>query len=253
MKMKSLFLSLLALFIFSTNVWAEKKFNETQIKEIEGILHDYLVTNPEILIEASRALQEKQQQEMLARAQEAIPEHQTKLFKSSSSPVLGNKKGQVYIVEFLDYSCGHCRQMYSVLKKLIAEDSTIKLVVKEFPIFGGVSDYAAKMALASEKQGKYGPFHAKLMEIKPPLTKVKIKNIAKALKLNVKRLEKDMDSDAINQELRNNLELAQSLGIVGTPAYVVAGGVGTSNLKSFFVPGASTLDMLQSLVAKATK
>ncbi len=251
MKLKSVIFALCALFLVS-NTFADKSFKKDQKEEIEGILHDYLLTNPEVLIEASRSLQEKQQQEMLARAQEAIPQNAKTLFESSTSPVIGNSKGRVYLVEFLDYGCGHCRKMYKIVKKLVANDKSLKVIVKEFPIFGGASDYAAKMALASNKQGKYDSFHSKLMTLKPPLTNDKVDKIAKSLKLDMKRLKRDADSDSVNKEMTSNLELAQKLGIIGTPAFVVAGNVKSKNMRSYFVPGSSSYDVLQSLIKKAS-
>lgn len=238
---------------FTYGVWAE--FTAQQKENIEQIVKDYLIKNPEVLIEVSKSLQQKQQKEMLERAQSVIPQKVNELFKASS-PSVGKKDSPVHVVMWFDYQCVHCRQMTSVLNKLISENKNMRLVFKEFPIFGEVSEYASKMALAADKQSKYMEFHKALMDAKPPLTKDKIVSIAKSIKLDVKRLEKDMNSEQkdFESELKQNLDLAQELGIMGTPAFVIAGNIdkGKESIKSFFVPGASTYEMLQNLVKQAS-
>jgi len=227
-------------------------FSEKEKEAIEGIVHDYLINTPEVLVDASRALQQKQQKEMLSRANAAIPENATKLF-AAQSPVIGNKKGDVYFVEFFDYQCGHCKRLFNVVEDLIKEDKGLRVIAKEFPIFGEVSEYASKMALAANKQGKYYEFHSLLMTTKGPLTKDKIKKLAStpSLKLDVQRLERDMGLKDINEELKKTMELAKELGLMGTPAMVIASNVNSKKMKSFFIPGSSTKKMLQSMIKQA--
>jgi len=244
-----------AVFSFQLVGWAltssSNSFSESQKKQIEQIFHEYLMNKPEILIEASRALQHKQQQEALVHAQTAIPDNAERLF-NSKSPVIGNASGEVHLVEFFDYQCVHCRDMYPVVQKLVANNKRLRVVLLEFPIFGEFSKEAAETALAAGKQGKYYDFHVALMKLKPPLSKSKIRQVAETLKLDMGKLEKDLKDESIAEELKKNMELAQSLGIMGTPAFIVASNVGSSDgIKSFFVPGASTYQMLQSLIQQA--
>jgi protein-disulfide isomerase len=244
---------LLGLF-FSAQVLAAKAnhdrlFNKMQKEEIQSIVHDYLLTNPEVLIEASRSLHEKQQKEMLAKVQAEIPKYSDTIFKSATSPVIGNPKANVYVVEFLDYACGHCRRMHKVIRELLESDKSVKVILKEFPIFGGASDYAARMALAANKHGKYARFHRELLEAEPPLDEDKIDSISKKLKLDLSKMKKVANSEEVANEMKNTLELARNLGIMGTPAFIVARKVG-SDFKSFFVPGSVKIDELKSLVKK---
>jgi protein-disulfide isomerase len=228
-------------------------FSKVQKNEIQSIIHDYLVTNPEILIEASKALQEKQQKEMLAKVQAEIPKYKNTIFRSKTSPIVGNPKGQVYVVEFIDYACGHCRRMFKVINKVLESDKSVKVILKEFPIFGGPSDYAARMALAASKHGKYKKFHQELFEVAPPLDEKKIDNIAKKLKLDLTKMKEIAQSEEVTNEMRETLELARNIGIMGTPAFIVANNIDTDNFKSFFVPGSLTFEELNELLTKVKK
>jgi len=231
----------------------QAQFNPEQKAAIEKIVHDYLVTNPNVLIEASQALRSQEQQKMLKQAEKAITQNAKQLFNAKLSPVVGNKKGNVTLVEFFDYQCIHCKQMTSVIKQLKTNDKKLRIVYKEFPIFGANSQFAAKAAIASVKQGKYAAFHNALMNVKQALNKDKVMQIAKSVGLNTKRLAKDMKDPAIQKELDANLKLAQKMGIIGTPAFVVAKNPFKKSQKAYFVPGATSKAMLQNLISEARK
>lgn len=223
---------------------AANTFNASQTQAIQKIIHDYLLSNPKILVEASQALQDQQ-------VQNGIRKNAKALFASSVSPVIGNLKGQVSVVEFFDYQCPHCKQMTGNVDKLIKKNPNVRYIFKEFPIFGKSSQEAASAALASAKQGKYMAFHDALMETKGRLNMTKILAVAKKVGLNTAKLEKDMANPAIKAELRNNYLLAQELGIMGTPAFVVGPYPEVKGAKYGFVPGATTLAKLQGLINKA--
>lgn len=235
------------LVVYSTSA---ATFSNEQKKAIEEIVHNYLINKPEVLIEASKSLQEKQQQEMLAKAQAEIPKHADSLFKSKVSPVLGNANGDIYVVEFLDYACGHCRKMHDVLVKLMETNKSLKIIIKEFPIFGGVSDYSARMALAANRFGKYAEFHKELFAAEPPLTDEKVDDIIKKLNLDMAKMKKYAESEDVDKEMENNINLAQQLGILGTPAFVLAAKVDTPNIKTFYLPGSATFEIINGLLAK---
>ena len=88
-----------------------ENFTPTQQTEIQHIVHDYLINHPEILIEATQALQEKQMQNMLEKAQKVIPHLVPLLLNDPTSPVAGNLKSSVAVIEFFDYQCIHCKKM----------------------------------------------------------------------------------------------------------------------------------------------
>lgn len=103
--------------------------SDAQKKEIEKVVHDYLVANPEVLLEASQALQQKQQQNMQQQAQSAIKENTDQLFLGKTT-IVGNPKGNVTIVEFFDYQCIHCKKMSPIIDSLIKKTVIYALFIK---------------------------------------------------------------------------------------------------------------------------
>ena len=226
---------------------------DAQKKAIEKVVHDYLVNNPEVLIEASQALQQKQQQTMQQQAQAAIKDNASQLFNDSMA-VAGNPKGNVTLVEFFDYQCIHCKKMASVLSDLIKKDNNLRIVYKEFPIFGKSSELASRAALAASMQGKYQAMHDALLKQEKRLNEQLILSTAKSLGLNMAKLKTDMNSKAVTDALNANRELAEKLRLMGTPAFIVA-ATPAGKLKEgstpSFIPGAASEEALQELIKKA--
>ena len=226
---------------------------DAQKKEIEKVVHDYLVANPEVLLEASQALQQKQQQNMQQQAQSAIKENTDQLFAGKTT-VLGNPKGNVTIVEFFDYQCIHCKKMSPVIEALIKKDSDLRVIYKEFPIFGKSSELASKAALAAGMQGKYQVMHHALINAGKELNEEKIMEAAKQAGLDMKKFKQDMDSKEVAAELEANRALAEKLHLMGTPAFIVAStpnGQFKVGTEPSFIPGAASEESLQELIKKA--
>ncbi|MCC5014125.1 MULTISPECIES: DsbA family protein [unclassified Legionella] len=226
---------------------------DAQKKAIEKVVHDYLVNNPEVLIEASQALQQKQQQTMQQQAQAAIKDNASQLFNDSMA-VAGNPKGNVTLVEFFDYQCIHCKKMASVLSDLVKKDNNLRIVYKEFPIFGKSSELASRAALAAGMQGKYQAMHDALLKQEKRLNEELILSTAKSLGLNMAKLKTDMNSKAVTDALNANRELAEKLRLMGTPAFIVAAtpaGKFKEGSAPSFIPGAAGEEALQELIKKA--
>lgn len=240
-----------ALGMTSTAIIADQhNFNADQTKAIEKIVHDYLINNPEVMYEVSQALEDKQRQEMNKAAESAIDSNIQQLFKSQS-PSLGNPEGDVVLVEFFDYQCGHCKTMEPAIKSLIEADKQLKVVLKELPIFGESSNFAAKAALAAQKQDKYAEFHAALMQEKQKFSDSVVMGIAEKVGLNVEQLKQDMQSEEVQAELDDNMRLARELRLVGTPAFVIGGQLNGAEPQTFFVPGAVGIETLNEMISKA--
>lgn len=226
-----------------------------QKTQIEKIVHDYLVNHPEVLIEASQSLQKKQQQAMQEEAKKAIIENQDKLFTEKLA-VVGNPNGNMTIVEFFDYQCIHCKKMQPVLDALIKKNKNLRVIYKEFPIFGKSSEIASRAALAAAMQGKYKEMHNALIDVEKRLDDEVVMQTAKSIGLNIEKLKKDMESDVINKALDENRQLAEKMHLMGTPAFILAK---TSNGKlqkgsdPVFIPGAFSEENMQSLINEAGK
>lgn len=232
---------------------APTPMSDTQKKEIEKLVHDYLISNPEVLLEASQALQQKQQQNMQQQAQSAIQENAEPLFQGKLTTV-GNPKGNVTVVEFFDYQCIHCKKMAPTMDSLVKKDGDLRVVYKEFPIFGKSSEVASRAALAAAMQGKYQAMHDALLKLEKRLDDQIVMDTGKAVGLDMKKLKKDMDSKEVTEILDANRQLAEKLHLMGTPAFIVAAtpeGQFKKGSEPSFIPGAASEESLKELIKKA--
>jgi protein-disulfide isomerase len=212
-------------------------------KKIVAVVHDYLTKNPEILVEMTNELDKRQQEQQAEQQQKVISDNAEALFRSPLAYFTGNPDGDVTVVEFFDYNCGFCKRALPDLVKLVDSDGKVKVVFKELPIFGEESEGAAKVALAAGKQGKYFEMHQKLFSEPGKADKDKGLRIAAELGLDVPRLEKDMEDPSIQQALDEAKDLAQKLGLQGTPLYLIGDRI---------VPGAPD-DLYDQLAAKVAE
>lgn len=214
-------------------------FDAAQEEAIRDIVRDYLVEHPEIIVEAIEALRQRQQVQEQENARQAVAANADALFDDPHAPVIGNPDGDVTIVEFFDYRCGYCKSVLPALVDLMEQDGNIRMVMKEFPILGPESRFAARAALAARAQGLYSEFHLKLMQAKGELSEDAVMAIAESIGLDVDKLRDDMGSETIDRALQRNFELAERLSIRGTPAFVIGDEL---------VPGAIGADQLRRLV-----
>lgn len=244
----------LAVAMTSPAAMAAAAMSPEQKVEVEKIVHDYLVSNPEVLVEASQALQQKQQQNVQQQAKAAIFENAEQLFGGTLA-VLGNPKGSVTMVEFFDYQCIHCKKMAPTIAALIKKDSNLRVIYKEFPIFGKSSELASQAALAAAMQGKYMQMHDALLNVDKRLDDKLVMATAKSIGLDMTKLQKDMESKEVANLLDANRQLAEKMHLMGTPAFIVASTpAGIFNAKSdpTFIPGAASEEALQDLIKKAS-
>ena len=150
----------------------------------------------------------------------AIADRAQEIYRSSDDLVLGNPSGEITIVEFFDYNCGYCRQAWPHVAKLIESNQDVRVVIKEFPILGPGSVFAAKAALASAKQGKYRDFHTALNRIRGEAKQTSILRVAQEVGLDVAQLQTDMEGEDIAEIIRKNKSIAQALSIKGTPTFL---------------------------------
>lgn len=250
---KLLTVSALASSMMSPAVMADTTFSPSQKTQIEKIIHDYLVNSPEVLMEASQALQVKQQLVQQKEAKSAILQNSEQLLTEKIA-FAGNPKGNVTIVEFFDNQCGHCKTMKPILAALIEKDNNVRVIYKEFPIFGKSSELAARAALAAGMQGKYVPMHDVLLQADKRLDKAMIMEAAKTAGLDMPKFTVDMDSKTVTDALEENRKLAEKLHLMGTPAFIVLStpnGKLKAGAEASFVPGGIGAEALQALVDKS--
>lgn len=233
---------------------SDNSFTPQQVDQIQVIVHQYLVAHPEVLLEASQALQQQELTKAEAMAKTAIAQNAGQLFASKIAPVAGNVDGNVTLIEFFDYQCPHCVYMSPVVDSLIKNNSNLRVISLDFPIFGDVSDYAARAALAAGMQGKYWQMHDALFMANKRLSHAIVDQIAQQVGLNTEQLKKDMNSQGVTTQLMMVRMLAQKLQLQGTPAFIVGPTnypTSLNNAKVSFFPGQASEESLQKYINNA--
>jgi len=224
-------------------------FSDTQRGEIERIVKDYLVAHPEVLQEAMSELEKRQSAAELEKQISGVKQNKEVLFNSVHQVTLGNPKGDVTMVEFFDYNCGFCKKAMGDMLTLLKTDPNLKVVLKEYPVLGPGSLEAAQVAVAARMQDKSGgkkylDFHQRLLGSHGPADKGRALAAAKEAGFDMARLEKDMASDEVRETLKENMKVADAIGLNGTPSYVIGTAV---------VIGAQGYDVLKEKVDAARK
>jgi protein-disulfide isomerase len=212
--------------------------DQMQKQEIETIIHDYLLANPEVLDQAFKALQEKRAQEEAAKQKEAIAKSGELIFNSPHQMVLGNPKGTVTLVEFFDYNCTYCRRAVPDMLALLKANPDLRIVMKEFPILSEGSVEAARISVAIKdtEPSQYLAFHQELFSRPGVANGAKALEVAKDLGVDVDKLKEAAAATEVTGNIKEVHELANTLGISGTPSYIIGTEV---------VPGALGFDALQ--------
>jgi protein-disulfide isomerase len=218
-----------------------QSFTTEQRGEIEKLVREYLLNNPQILQEVMAELEKRQALVDAERHRAAIKEHAELLFDSPRQVTMGNPQGDVAFVEFFDYNCGYCKRALTDMLDLMKTDSKLKVVLKEFPVLGEGSTQAAQVAVAVRMQDKTGgkkylEFHQKLLNSRGTVDRARALAVAKEVGLDMSRLDKDMASDEVKTTLAESFKMAEAMGLNGTPSYVignevVVGAIGLPGLK----------------------
>src|SRR6266852_8127614 len=183
--LRSSILALIALAVMLGGAPAAGPPIPEQREQVEQIIHDYLLKNPEFLIEVLKAADAKQKQQQEEHTRAALAAKRDELLNDPSSPVGGNPRGDVTIVEFFDYRCPYCKQVLPALQTLLSEDHKLRFVYKELPVLGRQSVTAAHAALAAQRQGKYEAFHTAMMGTKGQITDDTVYKIAGSVGLDL--------------------------------------------------------------------
>jgi protein-disulfide isomerase len=225
---------------------AQPALNAAQRKEVEGIVRKYLLENPEVLIEMQAVLEAQMDKIASARMSAAVKEHAKEVFQPASSPVVGNAKGDVTVVEFFDYNCSFCKRALGDVARLVDSDKQVKVILREFPVLGKESVQAARVALAARLQGKYWEFHRAMLASPGQASEASALRTAEKVGLDIARLKKDMASPAVQREIEETHALAKKLGIQGTPYFLIDDRI---------IPGApeNLLERMSKMVAEVRK
>jgi protein-disulfide isomerase len=156
-------------------------------------------------------------------------EQQVSILKDPGTAVLGSEHAEVTVVEYFDYNCPYCRKLAPSIHALVDGNHKVAVVFKEWPIFGGISVYAARCALASQWQGKYLEAHDALISAPRLSRETEVDETLQKAGINVLELKKTLATHGAQIDAiltRNNSE-AHSLGLRGTPGLLVGRDVST--------------------------
>lgn len=206
----------------------DRRFDDAQRAEIGEIVREYLLENPEIMRDVFAELERRQAAAQEAAQRQTLEEEQETLFRSAHDVVLGNPDGDVTLVEFFDYNCGFCKRALVDILALVEADPELRVVLKEFPVLGQSSLEAAQISIAAT--GKLSPedaaaFHVELLGTRGQIDGARALAVAQEMGLDPEALRAEMRSDRVRAVLTENMQLADRLGLTGTPAWVVGDGV----------------------------
>ena len=217
-------------------------FTEAQKAALEQMIRDYIMQHPEVVMESLSNMQARQKADEEEQAKLRVAAHRQALERRPGDPVIGNPDGDVTIVEFFDYQCGYCKSMVPSLVALTKADKGVRVVLKELPILGPVSEIAARASLASMKQGRYEPYHIALMAVRGRLTEQAVYQAAVEVGLDVAKLKQDMGAPEVDAHIQDVRELAGTLDIRGTPGFTIGDKL---------IPGAFSPEQLLAYVRGA--
>ena len=204
---------------------------------IEKIVREYILNHPEIIPEAMTRMQTREVTRLLDSNRKDIE-------TPFAGAVAGNPKGDVSVVVFFDYACPYCRQGHADVAKLAAADPGVRIVYRDFPVLSPASDEAAMASLSAAQQGRYTNFHDAMFETPGKVAHERTIAVVRSAGLNEMRTAKDLRSQALQAEIKKNLELGRALGLTGTPSYIIGNEI---------LSGAVGLERLQEAVATARK
>ncbi|MEJ8573480.1 DsbA family protein [Microbaculum marinum] len=238
---------------------AVEKMIDARIKEsreatldadtIGPIVKEYLLANPELLEEVLAALEAKRERDQQVARTEALDKNREEIFRSSHSAVAGNPAGDITLVEFFDYNCGYCKRMLPALVDLMDSDPKLRVVFKEWPVLSEGSAEAARIAQGVKKVApeRYLDFHVELMS-QPSgsdgINRKRALEVVDQLELDREAILAASKESSVDDALEQNFQLAEALGLRGTPSYVVGNEV---------IPGALSFDALQAKIEEARK
>ena len=197
---------------------------ETERAAFGEAVRDYIMQNPEVLIESLNAMEAKRLANEAENDKLLVAANKAEIFEDGHSWIGGNPDGDLTIVEFIDYRCGYCRSIAPEVDKVVANDGNIKLILKEFPILGQESDLASRYAIAVKQLAggdAYKAVHDKLYALRGSVTVETLNGISTELGLDAQAIVQRMNTEDVSAEIRKNRQLAEKMQIMGTPTFVI--------------------------------
>lgn len=198
----------------------------TQISpRLEEQILQVIRQHPEVILESVQAYQQQQQQRLSQAQQSFLQEFKTNpKAVIGASPTTGTESSKVVLIEFSDFQCPYCAQAHDTLKELIAKHpDEVTLAYKHFPLapIHAEAMPAAKAAWAADRQGKFWEYHDALFAKQDKLGEELYVEIAQTLDLDLEQFNRDRASDTASAAIGQDVQLAESLGLAGTPFFLI--------------------------------
>ena len=236
--------SILVLHRVDTQVPQTAKATQKEVAKFdEKAIAAWINANPKLIIDSVDAFYKKQQAGRPAAPKVADAAMIKEIMEDKTNTVMGNPKGSFVMIEFFDYNCGYCKMMNKKMAEAIKKSDNIRWILIDTPIFGDKSEVISRYALAAGKQGKFAEFHAAL-ETAQDKTEAGLKEIGKKVGLDIAKLEKDANSDAVRSKIEKNKEYSKKLQMAGVPVFIIDGNVQA---------GAFTDDKMEEYIQKANE
>lgn len=201
----------------------------------EAKLRTVLSEKPEIVMEAINRFQQRQRDDQLSQQNSRVETLRPALFAEKAiGPVIGNPAGKTTVIELLDYACPFCKRAHVVVDKLAAENKDLRFIILMRPVLGPDSEKMARFALAGDLQGKFQEVHDGLYakfgdDHQHKVSDETLRDVAQKAGIDYERAKVDMDGEAVTKELARHNQLADQMGVNGTPFFV---------MKNTIIPGA---------------
>lgn len=198
----------------------EQKVNRT---EIEEIIRSYLLENPEIMIEVQTALEAKQTALTAARQAKTLLDMNEKIYNSQHQMIIGDPDAKITVVEFFDYNCGFCKRAMDDMYRIVKENTDVKFVMKEFPVLGenSLQAHRVSLALINKYPEKYDEFHKTLLGATGGKNGARAMEMAISLGADEAIMATEMNNPELTTAVQEVYEIADGLGITGTPSYII--------------------------------
>jgi len=215
----------------------------SDVKDVEQVVAKWIEANPQAIINSVQNMQKKMMEDQMKNAQKNIGQKQNELYNDANSPQYAPDNFDVSVVEFYDYGCGYCKKAQAIVDDLIKADPKVRIIYKDFPILGEPSQEMAKVSIAVNiiAPNSFRKFHDALMKTNDRGKQAALK-AAKSAGVDTKKIEETLKSekDKIEKILQDNLTLGSSIGINGTPGFVIG---------EELIPGAMDVNVFKEKIA----
>lgn len=222
--------------------------NKQTDPELEAKVLQIIRNNPEVIVESVQTYQQKQAQQQQQQQQAVLQELKTNPKSGiGESPTIGAKDAKIVLLEFSDFQCPYCAKAHETLKAFMAKhQNQVTLVYKHLPLtqIHPEAMPAAKAAWAAGQQDKFWEFQDALFKNQQQLGEPLYVTTAKALNLDLKRFDQDRNSQAANAAIQKDVEMAEKIGVTGTPFFIMNGEI---------IPDGAQLDSLEAALKQLTK